>query len=296
MHDITDIYCDVDNFLKGFTNDLKKLTTISSNRQRCRKSKLSYSEVMTIMILFHSASFRNLKHFYNDFVCKYLQKEFPELVSYGQFTRLQQQILLPLCAYLKTKTGKVTGISFVDSTPIAVCKNLRIKRNKVFKGIAQRGKSTTGWFYGFKLNIIVNELGELLNFSVTPGNYDDRKPLPTLAKGLVGKLFADRGYLSQKLFDELFKSGVQLITTLKKNMKNKLIPIADKLLLRKRFIIETINDPLKNMQYIEHSRHRSTTNFMVNIVAALASYCHQPKKPSIRSLYNSSNTTILTCN
>jgi hypothetical protein len=160
---------------------------------------------MIIMILFHSASFRNLKHFYNDFVCKYLQKEFSGLASYSHFTKLQQQILLPLCAYLKTKTGKVIGISFVDSTPIAVCKNLKIKRNKVFKDIAQRGKSTTGWFYGFKLNIIVNELGELLNFSVIPGDYDDRKPLPKLAKGLVGKLFVDRGYLSQKLFDELFK-------------------------------------------------------------------------------------------
>lgn len=282
MLDITEIYCSVDDFFKKYSKELKAMTLADPERKRLRMSRLSASEVMSIVILFHSSSYRNFKSFYNNFVCVYLKSAFPNLVSYSQFTRLQKQILLPLCSYAKSKMGKATGISFVDSTSISVCKNIRINRNKVFKGIAQRGKSTMGWFYGFKLHFIINQHGEILNFCITAGNCDDRKPLPTLAKDLFGKLFADRGYLSSKLFTELYKNGLKLVTTIKKNMKNKLMDFNEKFLLRKRFIIETINDQLKNIAQIEHSRHRSVINFMVNILAGIASYCHQPKKPSLK--------------
>ena len=197
--------------------------------------------------------------------------------------------LLPLCSYLKSRKGSGTGISFIDSCPLAVCKNIRIPRNKVFKGIAKRGKSSMGWFFGFKLHIVVNEVGELLSFKVTKGNTNDRIPVKEMCKGLSGRLFGDKGYISKKLFEELWDDGIQLITNVKSNMKNHLIPLQDKLLLRKRFIIETINDQLKNISNIEHSRHRSPVNFMVNLVAGLISYTWQEKKPSITMSKNLQN-------
>ena len=143
-----------------------------------------------------------------------------------------------------------------------------------------------GWFYGFKLHIIVNEKGELLSTVLTPGNVDDRNQsmMKSLTKNIIGKLFGDRGYIGKPLFNFLFKRGIQMITKLKKNMANKLMPLMDKLLLRKRAIIETINDELKNMCQIEHTRHRSPINFLVNLFSGLIAYTFFPKKPSIRGL------------
>jgi hypothetical protein len=163
-----------------------------------------------------------------------------------------------------------------------VCDNHRIHNHKVFAGVAQRGKGSMGWFYGFKLHLVVNDCGELLACQITPGNVDDREPVPTLCRRLFGKLIADRGYISQTLFEQLLDSfGVQLITKLRKNMKNRLLPLIDKLLLRKRAIIESIVDQFKNISQIEHTRHRSPANCFINIIAGLIAYCHQPKKPSL---------------
>jgi hypothetical protein len=160
----------------------------------------------------------------------------------------------------------------------------------VFTGLAARGKTSMGWFYGFKLHLVVNDQGQLLGCQITPGNVDDRAPVPALAKQLFGKLFGDRGYISKPLFDKLWQSfNVQLITKLRKNMKNQLMTMSDKILLRKRAIIETIIDQLKNISQIEHSRHRSPSNFIVNVLAGLIAYCHQPKKPSLQFLSNSNS-------
>lgn len=189
--------------------------------------------------------------------------------------------LVPLCVYLHPRKGQATGIAFIDATSLVVCHNRRIQSHKVFKQVAQRGKTSVGWFYGFKLHLVVNDRGELLAFQITPGNTDDRQPVPRLVKGLTGKLFGDRGYISQKLFEALLEQNLQLITTLRKTMRNKLIPLADKLLLRKRALIETIHDQLKNISQIEHTRHRSGVNAMVNLLAGLVAYTHQPKKPSL---------------
>ena len=178
--------------------------------------------------------------------------------------------------------GKPTGISFVDSTPVVVCHNKRIGRNKVFGDLAARGKSTMGWFYGFKLHFVINDKGEIVSFSLTRGNIDDRRPLPKLVRRLFGKLFGDRGYISKDLVTMLKALGVTLITSVKSNMKNKLMPYLDKILLRKRFLIETINDQLKNEMQIEHTRHRSPINFLVNLVSGLIAYTLKPKKPSLK--------------
>jgi hypothetical protein len=177
--------------------------------------------------------------------------------------------------------GTCTGISFVDSTKITVCGTKRISHNKVFKDIAKIGKSSMGWFFGFKLHLAINDQGEVVAFTITAANIDDRKPLPTLAKGLVGKLFGDKGYISAKLTEKLLDQGLQLFTTVKKNMKNKVMELGDKLLLRKRSIIETVNDQLKNICQIEHTRHRSHANFLINLIAGIAAYTLQERKPKI---------------
>jgi len=156
------------------------------------------------------------------------------------------------------------------------------QQNRVFDGIARIGKTTMGWFFGFKLHLVINECGDLLAVQLTPGNIDDRQPVPDLTRELVGKLFGDKGYISAELFKQLWDRGLQLVTHIRSNMKNALMPLFDKIILRKRSLIETVNDQLKNISQIEHTRHRSRKNFMVNLIAGLIAYTHQPKKPSLR--------------
>jgi hypothetical protein len=192
---------------------------------------------------------------------------------------------MPMTMFAKTCClGNCTGISFIDSTPIRVCKNKRISRNKVFKDVATTGKSTMGWFHGFKLHIVINDKGELLSFAVTQANVDDREPLKNegFLNQIFGKLFADKGYISEKLQKLLFVDGVELITSIRNNMKNSLMLMSDKILLRKRSVIETVNDELKNICQVEHSRHRSVGNFITNLIAGIIAYHFLPKKPSIR--------------
>lgn len=171
----------------------------------------------------------------------------------------------------------------IDSTTIDVCLNQRIASHKVFAGLAQRGKPSTGWFFGFKLHLAINDRGELLSILLTPGNVDDRKPVPKLVQQLFGKIYGDKGCISQDLHAFLLKIfGVQLVTKLKSNAKNRLpLVFSDRLLLGKRAIVECVNDQLKNISPIEHSRHRSVANFIVNMICGLIAYTRQPKKPSL---------------
>jgi hypothetical protein len=277
---LLELFCDVDDFCQLFSRQqARQLSTAAG--QRVRQAGLSESEIMTIVIHFHQAGYRNFKTYYTDYVQRYLHAEFPGLVSYSRFVTLMQRVVVLLWAYAQARCGRCTGISFVDSTALRVCTNRRINRHKVFAGLAARGQCSLGWFYGFKLHLVITEQGEILAFTLTPGNVDDRKPVPKLVKQLFGKLFGDKGYLSLPLFDSLLEQGLQLITGIRTNMKNRLMQMSDKLLLRKRYIIETINDQLKNQSQIEHSRHRSPVNFIVNVVAGLIAYMWQPKKPAI---------------
>jgi hypothetical protein len=278
---LLELFCDVDDFCLAMEAAASHKQLGVSKRKPGPKSRLHLSEIMTILIYFHQSRYRDFKNFYLGHVKTYLQAEFPGLVSYQRFVELTPTALEGLCLYLHSRLVATTGIAFIDSTPLPVCHNRRIGRHKVFSGLAARGKTSMGWFYGFKLHLVVNDQGDLVAFCLSPGNVDDRKPVPQLAAKLWGKLFGDRGYISQALFEELFAEGVQLITPIRKNMKNRLMPLWDKLLLRKRSIIETINDQLKNISQIAHTRHRSVTNFLVNLIAGLLAYSHQPKKPSL---------------
>lgn len=277
---LLELFCDVDDFCHQFQAQRKTALPARSG-QKVREPGLCASEIMTIVIHFHQSGYRNFKTYYQQHVQCHLQQEFPQLVSYSRFVSLMPRVLLALWAYALSRCGRCTGISFIDSTPLAVCHNRRIPRHRVFQGIAARGQGSMGWFYGFKLHLVVNQYGQVLAFWLTPGNVDDRKPVPRLARKLFGKLFGDRGYLSHPLFEQLWQQGIQLITSLKANMKNRLMVVSDKLLLRKRYIIETINDQLKNQSQIEHSRHRSPLNFVINVLAGLIAYMWQPVKPAI---------------
>lgn len=278
---ILDVYCSVDAFWQVFA-PLWEREQVAAGRRRRRATHLSPSELMTILILFQQSGYRTFKGFYTQYVQTHLRAEFPQLVSYPRFVALIPRVLLPLAVYLHTQLGDCTGISFVDSTSLSVCKNARIAQHRVFRVDARRGKTSVGWFYGFKLHVVVNDRGELLAVCLTPGNVDDRRPVPRLVRRLFGKLFGDRGYISQALAEHLFTiHGLHLITKLRRNMRERLLAYTEKLLLRKRAIIESVNDQLKNICQIEHSRHRSPYNFLAHLLAGLIAYCHQPKKPSL---------------
>lgn len=284
---LVEIFCMVDEFCKEFYKVMEghQIAEDTAKKHRNKPSKLNDAEVITILIAFHLGGYRNLKNFYINYVQHHLQDYFPETVSYNRFVELQQKALLPMTLFLKTiRLGQSTGISFVDSTAISVCKNKRIFNHKVFKDIAQRGKSTMGYFFGFKLHIVINDRGEMIDFVITPGNVDDRQPLQdtNFLKKIAGKLFGDKGYISQKLFENLFIDGIQLITGIRNNMKNQIMSMYDKIMLRKRSIIETVNDELKNICQIEHSRHRCFSNFLTNMISGLLAYSFLPKKPSIK--------------
>ena len=276
------IFCEIDDFCRQFEPQFNRQLLADGQRKRIKPSRMSRAEVMTILVLFHRSGFRDLKRFYTKVVCQYWGKDFRSLLSYNRFVELQRDSLLLLGALMQTRLGSCSGVSFVDSSKIVVCNNLRIRQNKVFREIAKRGKTSTGWFYGFKIHLVVSDTGELLAWQITLGNVDDRKPVPALSKRLWGKLFGDKGYISQELSELLGADKVQLITKVKKNMKNKFVSFFDKLLLRKRAIIETINDQLKNISQIEHTRHRSVWNFYTNVVAGLIAYTYQEKKPNLQ--------------
>lgn len=279
---ITEIFYLTDEFCTEFQKSIQGHLLGNPSK---KKPKMSQSEVITILIIFHGMQHKNLKHFHINFVQTHLTDLFPKTVSYNRFVELSQQVILPMTMFLKMQClGECTGITYVDSTPIRVCNKKRIKRNKVFKDIAAVGKSTMGWFYGFKLHLIVNEKGDILNFVITQGNVDDRAPLndSKFLSKIKGKLYGDKGYISAKLTQLLFVDGVQLITGIRDKMKNCLLELKDKILLRKRSIIETINDELKNICQVEHSRHRSFENFISNLISGLIAYSFFPKKPAIR--------------
>lgn len=279
MLSLLELFVHVDDFCQQFLPKWKATQLKGKKRNRARS--LSESEIMTILIAFHQSGYRTFKEFYTNHVCQFWTREFPHLVSYQRFIEYIPAVLAPLFFYLKSLRGKGTGITFIDSTALPVCDNRRIGQHKVFAGIAKRGKTSTGWFFGFKLHLVVSDTGDLLNFTLTTADVDDRKPVGDLLSCLFGKVFGDKGYLSDVLKDLLGGRGIELITKVRKNMKPRQLSQVNKVFLRKRAIIETVIDQLKNISQVEHSRHRAYTGFLWNVVAALIAYCHQPKKPSL---------------
>ena len=284
MDNLTELYCHIDDFYQQFKPEFEK-QLIENGRKRVRACKLSVPEIMTILVLFHQLRYRQFKGFYYHHMLGMMKGYFPNLPSYSRFIELIPRSIMPLCVYLKSLMGHCTGISFIDATKLSVCHNKRIKRHKVFKGIAERGKTSMGWFYGFKLHAVINHHGELLVVRVTRGNTDDRVPLKQgRADDLFGKLFGDRGYVSQELKEKLLEDDIDFMTKLRKNMKKQTLDPFDEGLLNQRSLIETVFDELKNLCQIEHSRHRSVSGFAANLLAGLIAYCWFPLKPSLKNV------------
>ncbi len=275
------VFCIVDDFCQLCSPWWNQDLLEAQLKKRNKPCRLCPSEIMTIFIYFHQFKFRDFKSYYTTYVQVYLNALFPRLVSYNRFVELLKTIFVPLCFFAQSFAGKKRGVYFVDSTMIKVCHIKREKQHQVFKGLAQKSKSTIGWFYGFQLHLVINGQGELMAFKVTAANVDGRKPVPDLVEFLTGKLIGDKGYISHALCGQLADKGLQLISRVRKNMQTKCMSTVDKILLRKRAIIESVNDQLKNISQLEHTRHRSIVNFAVNIMAALVAYSLQPKKPSL---------------
>lgn len=284
---ITEIFCTIDEFCKKFDEEIKKnpvseLPSADGKRRRNRKGQMSESEIMTIMVCYHFGTFANFKHYYTFFIREHLRADFPTAVSYNRFVELMPRVFFLMMLFMKVVAfGRCSGVSFVDSTMIPVCHNLRRYANKVFRGVATDGRGTMGWCHGFKLHLLCNDRGEVMTFCLTGANVDDRddRVWQVFTKKLFGKVFADRGYIKQGLFDRLFADGIHIVHGLKANMKNRLMPMWDRIMLRKRYIIECINQLLKDKANVVHSRHRALHNFIMNICGALTAYCFYDNKP-----------------
>ena len=237
--------------------------------------------MLFIMVLFHLSPYKNFKVFYLYGIGGQYRACFDELPHYDRFVSLMPRLFVPLMVLLHGLSGEQTGVYFVDSTKLAVCHNRRIYRHKVFDGLAARGKTSMGWFYGLKLHFVINHKGQIMALKITPGNTADSTVLDAMTRHLAGKLYADKGYIGRELFHKLWRRGLHLITSIRRNMRNYLMPLADKVMLRKRFVIETVLDTLKSEMGLEHSRHRSVINAMVHVLSCLVAYAFRPGKPSI---------------
>jgi hypothetical protein len=278
--DITALYCCLDDFCEVFADwEAHQLIPSEQTRQRC--GKLSRAEMLFIVVLFHLSPYKNFKTFYLYGIGHQHRACFGDLPHYDRFVSLMPRLFVPLMVLLHSLSGEQTGVYFADSSKLAVCHNRRIDRHKVFDGLAARGKTSMGWFYGLKLHFVINHKGQIMALKITPGNTADSTVLEEIAKHLSGKLYADKGYISRALFSKLWQRGLHLITGIRRNMRNHLMPLADKLMLRKRFVIETVLDTLKSEMGLEHSRHRSVKNAMVHILSCLVAYAFRPGKPSI---------------
>lgn len=276
----TTIFTIVDDFCKLY-EEWGHHKLLTNGKQRNRAGKLSLSEAISIIIFYHFSQFKHLKIYYHYFVLK--GGWFKNPPCYDRFIQIIPSLFLPIILMMHYLSGRKTGIYYVDATHFSVCKNIRIGSHKTFAGLAARGHSSIEWFYGFKLHMIINDKSEIVALKITQGNTDDRKAFEemVISKGLKGKVYADKGYMSKDLFIRLFRKGLLLITGIKRNMTNYLIPILDKIFHRKRFIIETIFATIKEHFNIRPNKHRSPINFFVSLFAALIAYQIKPSKPKI---------------
>jgi len=278
--DYETIFCHVDDFCKGFLPWWHAQLVDSGERQRDRETSMALSEMITILITFHQSGYKCFMYYYKHLYING-RSEFPIMLSYSRFITLIKRCFPVLIALFEVLKGEANIINYIDSTKYEVCKVIRANRHKVFKGIAIKSKTSTGWFFGLKLHFIFNLSGEIVKLVITPGNIDDRNPVSKMIKNIYGKIFADRGYISQERFEEWFASGVQVITGIKKNMKNKLMHLFDKFMLRRRGFVETIFSSIKSLGTFEHSRHRCVVNALCHIFCGLIAYQLRDDKPSL---------------
>jgi hypothetical protein len=291
---LVEIYVHCDDFIKDFMNHYKRTTVGPKTRRKpTREPALSASEIICICIYYHLSGFKCFQYYYYKVVQKQLLHDFPNLVSYERFIALCPRVMPLLFAYLNFgRIGKPTGIYYSDSKKLPVCDNRRIHQNRVFRDMADRGKSSTGWFFGFKVFIVVNQFGQLMKCGINKASKADNNFdwMMQLFEGFKGLMFTDKGFISSAAFEKLYQKGLKLITGIRSNMKNKLMNWNEKLLHKKRGMIEAVNDILMTVCDIDHTRHRSPFNFFVNLFSGLIAYTFFDKVPSIFSKkFNPSN-------
>lgn len=283
--DYEELFCYTDDFCKAFEPWYNQQLLDSLEKSRKRKGKMSLSEVVTILLGFHRSGMSCFKYYYENLQRNH-RSEFPQTVHYARFVKLIKKAFRVLLALLKSLLGKPTEYMFVDGTPLSVCHSKRRTNHRVFKGLARASKTSIGWFFGFKLHIILNTKGEIVRLRITPGNGSERKALLDMSHGLEGKLFGDKGYISKKLFETLFNQKIILFTKLKKGMKQRLLSLQDKVMLMKRSFIETVFSSIKSLGTFEHHRHRSPLNALCHWISGLISYQLRDDKPSLEKVLN----------
>ncbi len=276
--DITTVYFFLDEFYKLYAKEMQKIE-LPKKKKQTRHPKITMPEILTILVMYNFSYFKNFKAYY---IMGVKQSDFHNKPSYNRFIELIPRALAVLSVLLKNLCiNNKNAEKFIDATLLSVCHNKRITRNKVFKGLAAIGKTTKGWGFGFKLHLIIDTKGNIANLCITKANCDDRDVVDSLTTDIIGNIYGDKGYISIKLFKKLFARGLRLVTGIKKNMNNKLMSLYDKIMLRKRSLIETVFDYLKNTFNIEHSRHRSPCNAFVHIISVLIAYSIKNSKPNI---------------
>jgi len=280
---LIETFCTFDDFCKSVKTQWEAMQITKgelSGRKRGPECGLIDSEIMTILVLYHASRFKNFKTFYNGVVLGMLRPYFPGAPCYQRFITLTKNVWTLLAFFMASRMGKKTDIYYIDSTPLVVCHNRRINRHKTFAGLAERGKTSTGWFFGFKLHLVFNHEREIVALKLTPGNVSDTTPVPELTKDLVGKLFGDKGYIGQKMAQELLRRGLALMTRVRGNMKSLPVSFLDKALLNGRNIAETIIGHIKEFSSLRLPKHRSVFNAFTHITAAIIAYQLNPLPPA----------------
>jgi hypothetical protein len=275
-------FCQFDDFCQAFYPPWEAQLLAQGGqpaKKRGPRAGLADSEIMTILVLYHSSRFRNFKAFYEGVVLTLLRAAFPRAPCYARFITLSQHVWVPLTVFLLTRMGRRTGIYYIDSTPLPVCHTRRINRHKVFAGLAGRGKTSTGWFFGFKLHLVFNHERQIVALKLTPGNVNDTTPVPDLTQDLIGKLFGDKGYVGKDLAHRLLRRGLVLMTRVRRNMKRLPVSFLDKALLNGRNIVETIIGHIKEFSSLRLPKHRSVCNAFTHLTAAIVAYQINPLPP-----------------
>lgn len=280
---LIEIFIAADDFCQDFQRWLDTKPKVEFKPPRF-EGRMEVSEILSIIVFYHYSGYKCFQYYYEQQVQTELTSHFPNQVSYKRFLQLISKSTVHLFAFSKwmTLTSEATSIYYIDSKKLPVCHNRRIHNHKVFKDIAERGKTSTGWFYGLKVHMVINNLGQIMSFTFTTGSVSDSNPevLRTLLTKLQGNCYGDKGYLS-RIFEELYEQGLKLVTKIRKNMKNKLMPLNEKYQMFKRGVIESVFDILMTVFDIDHTRHRSPRNAMSHMLGALAAYSFMDQKPSV---------------
>jgi hypothetical protein len=277
------LFYHIDEFCKIYEQEITK-HLLPNDRSNRRKGLMTAAEIITLRVMYHSSGYKTVKDFFTREKSR-LISYFPDLVSYSRFTELCTELILPFMVFAKIFCRVDSdGINYVDSTKLEVCHIRRASSHKTCKGLATKGHTSVSWFFGFKLHLVTNVFGHIVDFEITSGNVADNNEnlIRRLTKKLWGKLFGDKGYLLNKnLYEELVARGLVVITKIRSNMKQRLMSFEDKIALNKRGISETIIGILKQDLSLEHSRHRSPYAFFVHIASTIISYFFRPNKPII---------------